>query len=405
VSAPTAPSGGAAERAITQTLVFIAELRELPVLKPVVGVQLSREQMVTHVRRTLKEEVPPEVVKATNDFLFLAGIVPADFDYEQSLLTVLGSELAGFYDPKEQRMYLGTDLGVEEQRATLVHELVHALQDQHYGLAELTRWRIDMADRMSALHCLAEGDATSAMLDALMVGSGRTALDLPEQLLISQIEQMQQADPKVPAIVKRSVVAPYVDGLKFVHALRERGGFEQVDAVWKNPPSSTEQVLHPAKYFAREEPVSVPLPVASPSGPQTLLYRDVEGEQALRLLFEEWLPQAEAAASASDWAGDRLAVFADGQTTSFAWRIRFDSELAGLRAFHAVELWVKGNQIKGQGGGVMVCRERSERGPVAASLQADEVLVVAGPADRRAGSHQTATCTDAVAWLKRLRSR
>jgi hypothetical protein len=359
--------------------------------------------MVAHVKRTLREEVPAEVLTATNQFLYLAGIVDESFDYEQALLKILGTELAGFYDPKQQRMYLGQDLGRDERRATLLHELVHALQDQHYGLAELTKWRPDSADRMSALHSLAEGDATSAMLDALMFGSGRTSLDLPEALMTQQIEQMQNADPSVPSIVKRSVVAPYVDGLRFVHALRARGGFREVDVAWKAPPSSTEQVLHPEKYFSQEAPVQLPVPVPPSGGPSTLLYRDVEGEQGLRLLFEEWMPRPQAHLAASDWAGDRLALYAEADAAAFAWHLKFDSRAAAKRAFRAVQSWVQPNSGTRPRAGSVACRERVERGPIAASLDNTDIAVVAGPYSRASGAAKSAaTCTLSRTWLLRI---
>jgi hypothetical protein len=389
----------AANAAIAQTLKFMAELRELPPRSEVAGQELSRDEMIRYVQRTLHEEVPPQALRATNAFLFLAGVVPADFDYERSLLKVMGTELAGFYDPKAKRMFLGADLGVAEQKATLAHELVHALQDQYYGLAALTEWQADASDRMSALHCLAEGDATSAMLDALMFGSGRTSLDLPKELLNQQIESMQDADPAVPAIVKRSVVAPYVDGLEFVHALRRRGGWKAVDEAWRALPSTTEQVLHPDKYFAREPGLTVAVPPPGPQGPKELLYTDIEGEQSLRLLLLEWLPRDEASAAASDWGGDRLALYTDADgRAAFAWHLRFDDSKASQRAFSGIKRWVDGRPLQG---GKAVCRERADRGPIAAALRGADVAVVAGPV---LGGPQAPTsagdCAAALSWLR-----
>lgn len=389
-----------AEQAIDQTLEFMAELRELPARKKVVGRVLSREQMVAYVEQTLRQEVPPEVLRATNAFLYLAGVVESDFDYEQSLLNVLGTELAGFYDPKAERMYLGADLGLSEQRATLVHELVHALQDQHYGLADLTRWLPDASDRLSAVHSLAEGDATSAMLDGVLFGSGRTSLDLPDELVAEQIEKMQNADPSVPGIVKRSVVAPYVDGLRFVHALRLKGGWGAVDEAWRTPPGSTEQVLHPEKYFAREPAVEVAIAGPGPRGPTSLLYHDVEGEQALRLLLEEWLPRKDAALAASGWGGDRLALYADDTVSAFVWKLRFDTGGAAQRAYHAVTSWVHGQPIRGVPRTQAMCRDRSDRGPLGVLWRDAEVAIVGGPAVLDAGGARgLGTCADAAKWL------
>ncbi len=220
------------------------------------------------------------------------------------LLDVMRSELLGFYEPREKTMFLGGDVRGQELDATLWHELVHALQDQHYGLGKLLHFRDDAGDWQSAVHALAEGDATSAMIDGLFAEKGVHAPDLPDSVMDLQGALAAGAALPVPAIVKRSVVAPYLDGLAFVNALRRRGGWAAVAVAWQRLPASTEQILHLDKYDAQEAPE--PLAALPPPalGPTRIDYSDVYGEETLRILFEEWMPARAAREAASGWAGD-----------------------------------------------------------------------------------------------------
>jgi len=201
----------AAERTVARALKYVSALRELDALGPVKGRIISRDEMVKRVEHSLDTEVPPAVVSASGEILFALGTVPASYDYRSGLLSVMRSELLGFYEPHEKTMFLGGDLHGQELDATLWHELVHALQDQHYGLEKLLGWTDDAGDWQGAVHALAEGDATSAMVDGLFAEKGMHAPDLPDSMMDLQGALSAGSALQVPPIVKRSVVAPYFE--------------------------------------------------------------------------------------------------------------------------------------------------------------------------------------------------
>jgi len=230
-AAPAAEKDAAAERTVARALKYVSVLRELDALGPVNGRIISRDEMVARVERSLDTEIPPAVVTASGEILFALGTVPVSYDYRRGLLDVMRSELLGFYEPHEKTMFLGGDLHGQELDATLWHELVHALQDQHYGLEKLLTWSDDAGDWQGAVHALAEGDATSAMVDGLFADKGMHAPDLPDSVMDLQGALSAGSVLKVPPIVKRSVVAPYIDGLSFVNALRRRDGWRAVAAA------------------------------------------------------------------------------------------------------------------------------------------------------------------------------
>ncbi len=393
------------DQIVARALRQVERIRELPSKGPVRGRVIERGDMVEHVRRKLKEEVPSEVVVGTREILSMLGLVPVDFRYEESLATLLEAQLAGFYETTNKTMYLAADLEGVERRATLSHELVHALQDQHFDLDSKVKFAEGKGDEQAAIHALAEGDATSAMLDDVLEPTGRKAIDLPDELIGPQVRAGVAQDPsleKVPSIMRTSIVAPYVDGVVFVHSLRRRGGWAAVDAVWRNPPDSTEQILHPEKMHAREKPERVPIPEGPPKGPKKRLYADVMGEQSVRLVLEEWLPRKQAETAASDWAGDYVAVFGAENQYAMAWHIRYDDKAAADRGYAAFR--------QGIGSGAAtttVCVERADRGPVAVTVRGREVVLVAGPYTRRepSGATSAGTCAQSKSWAAAVAKR
>ncbi len=411
----------AAEETVAHALAYVSSLRELSSLGPVKGRVISRDQMVTRVEHELDTEIPPAVVNASGEILFALGTVPASFDYRSGLLEVMRAELLGFYEPHEKTMFLGGDLHGQELDATLWHELVHALQDQHYGLEKLLDFSEDAGDWQGAVHALAEGDATSAMLDAMFAPKGMRAPDLSDSVMDLQGALSTGVVQQVPAIIKRSVVAPYVDGLRFVNALRRRGGWPAVDAAWRRLPTSTEQILHPEKYEAQEPSELLPPLAPNAGGPARQTYSDIYGEETLRILFEEWMPARAAHEAASGWAGDRVTVFSDGTDTAIAWHIRYDNEagaVSGLHAFARGALAVEDNVLDAGGRlselvsaaeaekatrSGQLCRERHTRGPFAVLRRGRDLGVTLGPFRHNSGAALSeGQCSSAVGWAAAL---
>ncbi len=393
-------------------LAYVSEIRNLAAKSEVKGRLIGRPEIERFISAELDEETPPDVLAATTALLFGLGTVDADFDYRATIISLMTSQLLGFYDPKRKTFFVGGDLSGDEADVTLWHELVHALQDQHYDLSHLSDFQPDAGDRQSAVHALAEGDATSAMLDAMLKPKGSTALDVPESLLQAQTV-LGSAIVSAPPVLVRSLLAPYMDGLTFTNFLRRRGGFGAVDDAWRSPPVSTEQLLHPEKYLAREAPLSVALPPPPAHAPDlSERFHDVMGEQALRLFLEEWLPGRTAAAAASDWGGDRLSAFSDEsrQRWAIGWHLRFDTPAAAERAFIAFARAAPMTDRHAQSGhaddvakprppGDKLCRMRQTQGALALVRRGPDLAVTVGPFVRQ-GPPVGADpgCTAALAW-------
>ena len=407
---------------VDATLKQVAQARQLAPIGPVRSEVIGRAALLDRMKKELAADLQPELLQGSTELLFALGAAAADLDYLGSSLELLGTQLAGFYDPRAKELVLLDDLGMEAQQVTLWHELVHGLQDQHYDLERLMKWQAGRGDALAAVQSLAEGDATSGMMDLMLLPRGQTALDVPEGMLSGSLAMME-AMPEiatVPRILKRSIVAPYVDGLAFVNALRRTGGWAAVDAAWRDLPATSEQILHPEKYRAHELGATVPLPAPPPSGPDLLIYHDVLGEQALRLALEEWVPRVTATESAAGWGGDAVAVFAAGDRRAVALHVRYDDENRARQGFESVARGALAPEPEGAasdraGPNVsaaqaaaavrqrQVCQVRHHRGPFAAVWRGRDLGVALGPYQRSGSvTHAVGDCAAALVWAENV---
>jgi hypothetical protein len=415
------------QRKISDFLIRVAEARRLSARTAVEGKELDRGALIAAVRAHVAREIPSEVIRYQGELLAGLGLIPVDFDYEAGTFRLLESQIAGFYGFRDKTMYLASDLDEGAAVQTLAHELVHALQDQHFDLGGRLSYQPEGNDRESASQALAEGDATSAMID-FVAPNGRRAFEAPDDLFRSEI-RASMSDSVLndsPAILRESLLAPYIDGLLFVHALRRRGsaqgdpsGWSEVDRVWKSPPQTTEQLLHLDKYDAREaEEKIAPLTPPNKTGWSTS-YEDVFGEQGLRIAAGQWMSKKIATLLAEGWGGDRLAVFhrapagtrsGDANATAgarvpgsyaIAWHIKFDVGRGepDAEARQAFTFLVDALHPKRGVTATTFCVERGALGPLAVARAGRDLVVTAGPYEREGTIVKSQTdCPQTARW-------
>ena len=402
-------------RLIARTLKRVEMARGLQSKKPVPGVLMARPALIARVKDHVLRELPPAAIRDEGLALQLFGFIPTKFDYEAAEYALLQDQLAGYYEPADGTMYMASDLGDEEAEATLAHELVHALQDQRWNLEERSRYRPGDGDRSEAVSALAEGDATSAMFDVMLAraapGSGKTAVDLPDEVFADQIRAGMNEGPgaDAPHVMRTSLAAPYIYGTLFVHALRRRGGWDAVNHAWDDPPTTSEQLLHTDKWLAHEAPVTVQAPTFAALGPGWKAEdEDSEGELGARIAFEEWMDPKAAAETSSGWGGDRGVLVTDGDKSAFVWRLHYEAgrnkDERALRAYAALRLALeKALGPAKTSDAAFVCRERADRGPIAVARSRADVLFVLGPATTAAGGWTSAgDCALSRKWAREV---
>jgi hypothetical protein len=386
----------------------MSKLRGLAATKPVPGVKLERAALVARIKDKALREYPPKALRREGEILQLMGFAPASFDYLGEMLKLLDAQLEGFYEPKNGTMYLAADLHGDTAKATLAHELLHALQDQRWDLKSRSEYKPGKGDESLALACLAEGDATSAMLDYILAPE-KTAMDVPDDILREMMKggMSMPEIQSVPHVLKTTLIAPYVEGLGFIHALRRRAGWAGVDAVWNRLPTTTEQVLHVDKWDAAEPAIAVPAPTGAALGAGwTKDDEDTFGELDLALTMAEWMDANEAHAAAAGWGGDRSAVYTKGDEIALALHLRFDAAKAPKPAAYAERMMTKLDAgLKKTLGkpaaasATSICYERKDTGPLLFARKDRDVDMIAGPSKTGTPAWtSTSTCAAAKKW-------
>lgn len=287
----------------------VSTIRELLPLAPITVKRVTQAELRDQFIAELEDPEAVEQLKTTKKYNVLLGTVPPDIDLHQVLVNTLSGAVIGQYRPQDKTMYLvredETPVG-PETKIVLAHELTHALQDQHFDLEALTDKVKDHDDRTLALRALFEGDAS--IVELLYE---RDKIDGEEAAALkSSRSQEPQALSTAPFILQEELKFPYVEGFFFIIELWQQGGFAAIDAAYANPPVSTEQILHPDRYLAREAPVDLGLPdlvsIFGPAWRQS--YANVMGELELRILVEQFTNSSVAGRAADGWGGDGFAI-------------------------------------------------------------------------------------------------
>ena len=317
----------------------VETIRGLTTKAAVDPIVVDAKALEATLRARFDKNNPPAFIAATQRVDRGLGLIPADASLEELELQLLTSQVIGFYDPGTKRMTVKSasgGLGVLEQ-ITFAHEFDHLLQDQHFDLAKLGTTVLDQGDRSLARLSLAEGDATIVMSD--WASSALTPVQLIQYLEQSNLSGQTAQLAKLPAALRAQLLFPYTSGVAFVQGLVNKGGWTAVNEAYARPPDSTEQILHPEKYVAQEEPVAVPVPadLAKRLGAGwTVDFQDTLGEFGLRtwLQLVGGLDQAAASSAADGWGGDRVVLVSHGDTFAIAIQTTWDSP-ADATAFAA----------------------------------------------------------------------
>ncbi|MHC4597605.1 MAG: hypothetical protein ACYS47_01240 [Planctomycetota bacterium] len=325
----------------------VEKVRGLEFKKEVkIGVK-TEAQLLEFLEKSIDEELPPGKIEAIQRAYAKMGLLPPDLELKKTFLDVMKSQVGGFYNPKTKKLFLIDRRGKKKKNPQMAmmdfvlkrfgmsmddlvtaHELTHALQDQHFDLEKMDKLAEGNDDRILAMKCVIEGDASLAMYEPLFEKLPFARGMMNMQNLDSTAVPMGPEMKNVPDILKIPLTFPYVAGAKFVGRAKDEGGWKAVDELIKNLPLSTEQVLHPEKYFdRRDDPVFIAFDddALAPRG-WKLLEANTFGELGVQIFLDELLRKKTAVAAAEGWDGDRFAAYGKGEDVFFFWFTTWDSE-------------------------------------------------------------------------------
>jgi hypothetical protein len=325
--APASPSPAASFDAVAlyrQIGDDVIALRGLPAKQRLEPTLLDEAQARVRLEAQFRAENPPAEIATSQTTLVAMGLLPAGTSLADLYVDLLGSQVAGYYDPDTKQIYVVARTGRigAIEKATFAHEFTHALQDQSFGLEGIQTDAIGQGDRSIAHLAFIEGDAS--LLMALWLTRHLDAAGMAEILAGDPAAQAQL--DATPPFLRDALLFPYTQGVVFVNSIWAQGGWEAVDRAFGRLPDSTEQVLHADKYAAGERPVDVALDAAAIARRLGAGWKATPADTLGEFQVGSWLRArgvtgagggVSGDAAAAGWGGDRYALI-EGPNGAYA---------------------------------------------------------------------------------------
>ncbi len=321
----------------------VAKLRGLKIKRTIAKGVMTDEQLRARILTSMEEDTTPAERAAEAAMAKRWGLVPMDTDLDTLLIDLLTEQIAGFYDPKEGKLYVSAKPHTDDNWADMLmaHEITHALQDQHFALEPWMEAVKGNGDATAARQALVEGDGVALMIEYILAEQGQGPPWAHDEILGMMTGAMDSTGggdlmAAAPLAVREGLIFPYRAGVGFVAALRRDQPWSKIDRLFKQPPVSTEQILHPALFLAGEGPDEI----AAPKG---ALHAGVWGEEGWRVFLRaHGVDAAKAASAAAGWGGDRVALtgaadaIATPRRTTGVALTTWDSEVDALEFWNAL---------------------------------------------------------------------
>ena len=329
---------------VSRAMARVEYLRESEFDSDVPVQVLSREEFQ---RQRNENATSNASFDAWNDQVWEAlFVIGEDREANEALQSATGETTAGFYAPADDRIRIITDSPDSPtiDNATLVHELVHALQDQDG----------DLGERITATETQDAGLATDGVVEgeANYIEQRYTNRCGAEWECVATPGSGGGAGEPPNLGILLTLLQPYSDGPVYIDWLIERGGWDAVEAAFEDPPESTEQVIH----LTDEEPVPIEYEDRARNGWETFPNQgeggsDTVGEASMYVMFWYQARTARAqtvspasvggttnqydiynydAEPSAGWGNDRVFPYAKGSGEDaqygYVWVTEWDSE-------------------------------------------------------------------------------
>lgn len=306
---------------------------------------LSKEQLAQRVRALNAEEIAEnrDELAAYESVLKLLQLIGRDVDYAKVFDSIYAASVLAFYDDELKELVVGgTASGSLDAatRSTLAHELVHALTDQHFDFGTRLKALDDQhrSEEAAAFRALLEGDAE--LTAETWQERHLSARERREAAVGAPVDAAAFAN--TPPYVLDSLFFPYQDGLSFVRSRHRAGGFAEVDNAYRNPPTSTEHILHPETYTTGQTWTAPQLPDLAATTGCSEVDAGTVGEFDMAQILSREITRTDAREAAAGWNGDAYGVVRCGAALGLADRWQTDDAAAAGRLADALSRWARG---------------------------------------------------------------
>ena len=274
---------------------------------------ITRDKVKEFLEQRMKEASSPEEIRVEALTLKKFGLVPQDFDLAKNTIDLLTEQAAAFYDFHKKRMFITDWTPSATREPALVHELGHALADQNVNLDKFIKQGQKSDDGSMARLAVMEGQASWLMAEYLARKAGQSLATSPVLLetMAHSIESGASEFPvfeSEPLYLRETLTFPYSQGLLFQNAVYARLKQVSFEEVFRKPPVSTQQILHPDTYFSGLEPTRPALPQLPDAHGYKRIADGTVGELDHSVLLEQYAGREESAAVSPHWRGGAYAL-------------------------------------------------------------------------------------------------
>jgi hypothetical protein len=339
---PVRPLSPALEGVRRRVMAAVAGTRELEWQADAGMIELSGWEYGTRAKE-MADALAGDELRALSRLAIAGGMLPEGTDLATLAASFAASSAGATYSPLHKRVLIlaaqGADAPARDE-SLITHEYVHALQDQHFDLLKLLAARPYNFDRAEAAFAVVEGDAMNVQRrreQGEPAWSRRTLEEIVRTEDARFGEYRKEIGAFFPPLLTETFIFRYRDGTRFVETVRRKSGARGIDELFRRPPASSEQVLHPEKYFAHELPREVALDEGQFAANDWKVAATTPlGELGVRGLLLKTLSAAEAARAAAGWGGDRAYLFERPRSTPlFVWKTYWDKPEEAAEFFRA----------------------------------------------------------------------
>lgn len=303
-------------KAADEMIQAATRLRGLELKSPIAKGVKSRAEISEFLNARIAEEYDENLIQKEARLLRTIGMIPPSLDYRSFVIRLLTEQVEGYYDPKNKTFYIASWLPAADQKPTMIHEITHALQDQHFDVGRIMEQDLKQNndDRALAHRAIVEGDGLAVMMNYLLEPAKRGFHQLEDLAkltrgLMVSAQSQYEVFRSAPPYLQETLLFPYGHGASFLQKIwAQSPSWQAVNQIYARLPSSTEQIIHPEKYVGRDEPKAVDAEsiVARLGDKWRVTYRNVLGEFTMGLLLDVELSEERARRSAAGWGGDQV---------------------------------------------------------------------------------------------------
>jgi hypothetical protein len=286
----------------------------------------TREEISRFLNDRVQEEYSQSELQQEGQMLQKLGLIPPKMDYKEFALKLLTEQVEGFYDPEKKTFYIAAWLPADEQKPVMVHELTHALQDQYFDISKTLKKDLAAAndDRALAHQAIMEGDGLAVMLNYILEPAKKNFAQLPNMVSLMRTQMLTAQSQyavfgSAPQYFQESLLFPYEYGAAFLqNAWNKNPSWQSINEIYADLPVSTEQIIHPEKYYAHDNPKPVKEEnlAVELGNDWKVAYKNVLGELSLGLFMNLRFTDERARKSVFGWGGDEAVLLTNGEGKS-----------------------------------------------------------------------------------------